>query len=79
MNTRPYECAPVRLVDFGAELGVEGVSDYRSAFFWRRISGPTTVTPKCVLARRRHFWRDRVEAAMRHDKVLQARTDERNA
>lgn len=77
-RTRPYDgSAPARLADFGPELSVEGVSDYRSAFFWKRIAGPTTVTVRAVQARRRNFWRGRVEAAMRHDRVLQARTDAR--
>jgi hypothetical protein len=71
MSERPYDgTAPVRIRDFAGagKDAAAAASTHRAAFFWKRIAGPTTVTPKCVHARRRNFWRGRVEAAMRHDR-----------
>jgi hypothetical protein len=67
--SRPYGSSAVRLADFGGD--VVSLSVERAWCFWRRIAGPTTVTPRAVYARRPNFWRGRVEAAMRHDRVAE--------
>lgn len=66
--TRSYDgtSAP-RLADFGGVTWM--LAQARATALFTRICGPRTPSPRATFLRRRNFWRGRVEAAERNERI----------